>query len=209
VYPLGHDGSLVLASLTSQSSGLREEWRFFRPPARSRLLPTLNLMMPLYSKVAAAWLVASISVNAHGGDANIAYEEKFIWPLAASAANELSKSLNLKRFGLEPSAIEDQRGFFEILYFHELISCSGPLKQIAPYVAYVKYDPESAQIENLVRAVSEKHATKISEAVIAWNPMAKVNVLNRYLADSSSAPLPKCILEEVRMQSPILRSVPK
>jgi hypothetical protein len=143
---------------------------------------------------------------AEGIKPNIAYEEKFVFPIAIRLAKDLSNSINLKSYGVEPEAARDQKEFFEILYFNELISCAGPLDSLAPYFKEFEYAHDSDIIQATASRALGNYRALIELIVDNWNIDAKFRVIGTSLADPFRIRLPSCINKGVLAQNEVLRN---
>ena len=140
---------------------------------------------------------------------NIAYEERLIWVIAINYAKDLSNTLDIKRFGANDEMIEERLKFFEILYFNELIECITPLSRIALLTDSIEYKSDDQGIASSTIGAIDSNNLAVWKILDEWNATAKMRVLESYITNSWSAPLPKCINAAIRAQSKVLSNVPQ
>ena len=178
-----------------------------------RQTSTLGVMISflLYS-TAVSLALTTPSAASFTGKPSVAFDEQFIWAISAELAEDLSKRLNLKSFGLEPELVSEQKKVFEILYFNELISCATPLTNLVPRLASVVFSRSDATPgvpSPEVGQALQEHRALIQAEISAWNLSARERVVSTYLAHQWSIPPPKCIHPQALYQIPVLRPVGK
>ena len=177
------------------------------------LARTLGVMIrTLLFSTAVSLALSTSSIASLTGEPNAAFDEQFIWAIAAELATNLSSSLNLKERGLESEFVSDQEKFFEILYFNELISCATPLASLAPGLAGVKLSRSDNTIgvaSQEIRRALQDHHKMIQTEIYAWDRSARERIVSTYLANQWSVSPPKCIHPQALYQIPALRPAHK
>lgn len=154
-------------------------------------------------QIAVLFLTACLGLSAHADPKpSLAYDEGFVWYLSGRLAADLVQFQSTARAQPQPEGeAAAQRADLELLYHRYLIDCKGPLPELAKVLRVVELE-DSVKPTFYLSMVGGMES-EIWPIVRRWNSTIMIALVDTY-AKGAYGVFPDCVLEEFRMQNPLL-----
>jgi hypothetical protein len=148
-------------------------------------------------------LIACLGLSVHADPRpSLAYDEGFVWYLSGRLAADLVRFQSTARARPQPEGeAAAQRADLELLYHRSLVDCKGPLPELAKVLRVIELK-DSVEPTFYLSIVGGMES-EIWPIVQRWNSTIMIALVDTY-AKGAYGVFPDCVLEEFRIQNPLL-----